>query len=352
MASFFETLRRPKALSAWADDGRIRAGESDPYAFAKDFLMRKSREETNNRGYANPGGNIGRIARGQENTRPMNVVYNQGPEMAEKQFKFMKDQAALDQKNKEADRSAKALEANDDYIDNRRANEMKQRQMDISTDLALKKLAMELPEREKLAIEQQNNLARIAAQGENQLSVANLNNARMREIADENNKRAKEVADATNQSRIDATTIRANGNDKALSTNEKAMQLLMSDPRMADVIQMSEDGKSFSLKGSDPNSSIGPATLDYLRREAAKQIYGDRNTSLMSGLGSSSLNGNLGSAGASGNIAERGSPTASFQKGAPVQNSVVMMVAPDGRRLKVPAEKVAELEAAGAKRIQ
>lgn len=343
MPSFFETLRRPKALSAWADDGRIRAGESDPYAFAKDFLMRNSREETNNRGYASPGGNIGRIARGQENTRPMNVVYNQAPEMAQKQFNFMKDQAALAQKNLEADRVAKALSANDDYIDNRRGNEMKQRQFDTNTDLALKKLAMELPERERLAIEQNNNLARIAAQGENQLSVANLNNARAREISDENNKariRAAEIA----ANKPSASTV--------LQPNERAMELLMSDPRMADVIQMSEDGKNFSLKDLAEDSSMGQGTLDYLRREAAKKIYGNNNVQNISGINSAALGSSLGSAGASGNIAERGSPTAGFQKGTPVQNAVVMMVAPDGRRLKVPAEKVAELEKAGAKRVQ
>lgn len=339
MPSFFETLRRPKALSAWADDGRIRAGESDPYAFAKDFLMRNSREEMNNRGYVGLGGNIGRIARGQENTRPMNVVYNQAPEMADKQFKFMKDQAALAQKNLEADRSAKALSANDDYIDNRRGNEMKQRQFDTNTDLARKKLALELSDRDKLALDQNNAMARIAAQGANALSLADLNNARARELNKEDND-ARILAAQISASKPTASNT-TTPNETAKATENKLRALALN-PEYKGVITQDEDGKI----------SINPKADSDLRFKLSKELYNRPDDINLDGINSSALGASLGSAGASGNIAERGSPTAGFQKGTPVQNSIVMMVAPDGRRLKVPAEKVAELEKAGAKRIQ
>jgi len=173
---FLDTLRRPKALGVWADDGRIRAGEPDPAGQAFDFIKQQMRNESNDRAYGvgmrGGGGNLGRIARGQENTRPMNVVYNQAPEMAQKQFNFMKDQAALEQKNKETARADKALAANDEYIQGRRDNEMKQRGMDTNEELARAKLALELGEREKLEIEGRNRLAQIAASNAGNMDVA------------------------------------------------------------------------------------------------------------------------------------------------------------------------------------
>lgn len=321
MPSFFETLRRPKALSAWADDGRIRAGESDPYAFAKDFLMRNSREETNNRGYASPGGNIGRIARGQENTRPMNVVYNQAPEMAQQQFKFMKDQAALAQKNLEADRSAKALSANDDYIDNRRGNEMKQRQFDTNTELAREKLALELSDRDKLALDQNNAMARIAAQGANALSLAELNNARARELNKEDNDariRAAEIS-ASKPTASNTTTP----SEEAQGTMNRVRRFINENPGFASMVEFSDDGKTFKIKDApegDVLTGLDSGVVDSgqdARRRLTEYVYGSNNTPKMGGIGSSALGASLGSAGASGNIAERGSPTAGFQKGTP-----------------------------------
>lgn len=319
MPSFFETLRRPKALSAWADDGRIRAGESDPYAFAKDFLMRSRREDMNNAAYARPGGNIGRIARGQENTRPMNVVYNQAPEMAQKQFNFMKDQAALAQKNLEADRSAKALSANDEYIDNRRGNEIKQRQMDTNTDLAKRKLALELSDRDKIALEQNNALARIAAQTEGSVALAELNNNRARELNKETNDARIRAAEISAGRPTAANTI--SPSEEAQGTMNRVRRFINENPGFADMVEFSDDGKTFTIKDAPEGNlltGLGSGVVDSGqdgRRRLTEYVYGSGNTPKMNGMGSSALGASLGSAGASGNIAERGSPTASFQKG-------------------------------------
>ena len=356
---FFETLRRPKALGVWADDGRIRAGEHDPAAQAFDFITRNARNEANDRAYMGGGmrgGGIGRIARGQENTRPMNVVYNQAPEMAQKQFNFMKDQAALEQKNRETARADKALAANDEYIQGRRENEMKQRGMDTNEELAKAKLALELGEREKLQIEGNNRMAQIAAQNAGNMDVARFTREAQERINTADNAARIRAAEIAAGKPTAATTI--SPAEEAQSTLNKARQFINENPDYADMIEFSDDGKTFSIKDKlreNMFSGIGAGTVEGgqdARNKMIEFIYGRKNAQPVAGLGSSALGASLGSAGASGNIAERGSPTAGYQKGTPVQANVVMMVSPDGRRLRVPPEKVAELEKAGAKRVQ
>ncbi len=318
---FLDTLRRPKALGVWADDGRIRAGEPDPAGQAFDFIKQQMRNESNDRAYGvgmrGGGGNLGRIARGQENTRPMNVVYNQAPEMAQKQFNFMKDQAALEQKNKETARADKALAANDEYIQGRRDNEMKQRGMDTNEELARAKLALELGEREKLEIEGRNRLAQIAASNAGNMDVAKFTrDAQERMNVQDNEARIRAAEIAAGKPTAANTMSPA---EEAQNQINIARQLINENPQYANIIKFDEDngGKTFSLQSDELPEGLGQGTVDYLRREAARRIYGDKNTPQMNGLGSSALGASLGSAGASGNIAERGSPNAGYQKGTP-----------------------------------
>lgn len=340
---FLDTLRRPKALGVWADDGRIRAGEPDPAGQAFDFIKQQMRNESNNRAYGvgmrGGGGNLGRIARGQENTRPMNVVYNQAPEMAQKQFNFMKDQAALEQKNRETAHADKALAANDEYIQGRRDNEMKQRGMDTNEELARAKLALELGEREKLEIEGRNRLAQIAASNAGNMDVAKFTRDAQERMNVQDNEARIHAAEIAAGKPTAANTV--SPSEEAQTTSNKLQQLLATNPEFAGAI--TQEGSKFF---------INPEADSDLRFALSKRLYNRPNDINLDGVNSAALGASLGSAGASGNIAERGSPNAGYQKGTPIQPNIVRMVSPDGRRLNVPPEKVAELEKAGAKRVQ
>ena len=139
ITSFVSNLKKMKPLGQWAPDGSIKAGESDPYEWGRDLIKQDIARENRNEGYAPMSrGNIGRMgARMSEpdwvNSQPMNngrmnVVYDQGPEMFQKQLNFQKDQAAQAQKNLESKRAIEALAANDEFIDNRRKFEAQVRQ--------------------------------------------------------------------------------------------------------------------------------------------------------------------------------------------------------------------------------
>lgn len=303
MATFLEALRRPKKLGRWADDGRIRAGEPDLVLRAFDRMDRQMRSDNDGtmQGFGG-GGNLGRIARGQENTRPMNVVYNQAPEMAQKQFNFMKDQAALEQKNKEKADTARALSANDDFIQQRRENEMKQRGMETNAELAKAKLALELGDREKLQLENQNRMAQIAAQQTGAEKIAQMN-ASARGASDIARIRAAEIA----AGKPTAANTMSPAEESQMRFN-KAHEVASSRPDLAELLEFSDDGKTFNIKPSQDTIA-----LEMLNNA----IYGRRGDINLGGVRSAALGGSLGSAGASGNIAERGSPTAAYQKGTP-----------------------------------
>ena len=298
--SFMENLRKPKKLPRWAPTGEIRAGESDPYNWAKDLIERERNDDMTG-GFApmrrgnmsRVGASIGSSANPNYNRAGFdpaktyqNTVYNQAPEMATKQLNLQKQEMASRDKAMEAKRIVDALAANDDFIDNRRQNEMKSRGMDNEMDIAKQKLAMQIGDREKLDIENAARMAQIQAQGGNAREIAELNNTRAREIADENNRRAAEVAAGNNKATVTAAEARAGNRsndpkDAAQTTQNKLAQLFL-DPEFATAIEQTDKG-----------FAINDAIDDDLRRRLSNRLYARTGDINIGGVGSAALGGSL-----------------------------------------------------------
>lgn len=307
ITSFMDNLRKPKKLGRWAPTGEIRAGESDPYNWAKDLIERDRRDEMAGEDLVlMRRGNMGRVGARMSNPdwndtttnsglRQMDVVYDQRPEMFQKQLNFQKDQAAQAQKNLEVKRLADSLAANDDFIQTRRENEMKSRGMDNDMEMAKQKLAMQIGDREKLEIENAARLAQIQAQGGNAKEVAELNNTRAREIAEENNRRAAEVAAGNNKATVTAAEIRSGNRgtdpkDVAQTTQNKLAQLFL-DPEFAQAVEQKPDGGFAIVDGID----------DDLRRRLSNRLYARTTDINLGGIGSAALGGSPSSPGLRGN---------------------------------------------------
>lgn len=135
---FMDNIRRPKNLEPWADTGGFGPGETDPYTQAIDFMKQDRRREDANLEDRYNGGGYGRISRGSARnvgqgllqggsnegqmgpTTPKNVVYDMGPEMAQKRFNLEKDRMNMQQKRWDKMDASQSARDNDDYIDNRR----------------------------------------------------------------------------------------------------------------------------------------------------------------------------------------------------------------------------------------
>ncbi len=252
----------------------------------------------------------------------MDVVYDQRPEMFDKQMKFQKDMAAQNQKNLETQRGIDALAANDAYIDNRRKNEMAGREQQLRENVA--NYGMQNPELKIEAIPGGNVVAinprtgkvMDTGQGSGQMSDAE----KMR-VQNEN---ALGQIDRRNAGDLAAANARANATmqpnagEMEQRTVDKARELILTNPEFANLLEFSDDGKSFRIKDRPKGTmwSAAPDDSDARRRLGAA-LYGDKNVTKVGGVNSAALGGSPGSAGVSGDISKRGSPTPSHVTGLP-----------------------------------
>lgn len=254
--------------------------------------------------------------------QPMNVVYDQRPEMLQKELNFKKDMAAQAQKNIEAERATEALKANDDYIDRRRKNEMAGREQDLRENVA--NYGMMNPDLKIETVPGGNIVAVNPKTGEvidTGQSSGQMSDAEKMRIQNEN---ALGQIDRRNAGDLAAANVRANANmqpnagEMNQRTVDKARELILTNPAYADLIEFSDDGKSFRIKDRPKGSMWSAPPDDSAARIAlAKELYGDRNVPGVGGINSAAISGALGSAGVSGDISKRGSPTPSHVTGLP-----------------------------------
>lgn len=308
--SFMENLRKPKSLGRWAPTGAIRAGESDPYSWAKDMMERDRNDEM--AGWDDPvprsrRGNVGRLGASMSNPdwggttnsgmRPMDVVYDQRPEMFQKQLNFQKDQAAQRQKNIEAERIVDAMAANDDYIQNRRNNELKQRQVETADFAARNLKPGELGEREKMQIDFNNRHALDTAKAVNDWVARREANAGAERVANIR-------GDATSESaatRAAASTESANIRAAAMEEAARIRAAAAGNPEAAAPVSVTPPRTEKEIFDANAAELQGFMGDDDLRRKMAENQYGTGNVPKVGGVGSAGLGGQLGAAGLRGN---------------------------------------------------
>lgn len=252
----------------------------------------------------------------------MDVVYDQRPEMFDKQLKAQKDMAAQNQKNLETQRNIEALAANDAYIDTRRKNERASRDQQLKEDVANyemrnPELKVEpVPGGNIVTINPRTGKVMDTGQASGQMSEQE----KMR-IANENalgqidRRNAGDLAAANVRA---AATVQPNAGEMNQRTVDKARELILTNPAFADILEFSDDGKSFRIKDRPKDTMWSAAPDDSeARRQLAAALYGDKNVPKVGGIGSAAISGALGSAGVSGDIAKRGSPTPSHVTGLP-----------------------------------
>lgn len=316
--SFMENLRRPKSLSRWADDGRIRAGESDPYSWAKDLIERDFRNQPNDYIPMPRRGNMSRVGASMSHpdwmdtnpnvgTRPMNVVYDQGPEMFQKQLNFAKDQAALAQKNLEQKRIVDAMAANDEYIDNRRKFD-ETRRMNERPNYSFQSVAGGnivgldprtgkvldtgvssgvMSDAEKVAEQGRQRHAQISQQGVDRWIAAREAANAKREAAEEAGNAKRDAERIQSQARLDAAN---SGEGRMKDTAAKLAEAALMNPELAGAITWDEKGPR-----------LNPDAPEEVRRALATKLYGDRNVTSIGGVNSAGLGGQLAAAGLRGN---------------------------------------------------
>lgn len=284
--SFMDNIRRPKSLGRWAPTGEILAGESDPYAWGKDLIERDFR---NSQVDEMPGFRRGNISRmGSSVANPnfnragfdpakvyQNTVYNQGPEMATKQLNLQKDKMAAAEKENEKQRVVDMMAANDEFIDKRRATELKQKQIETQDWAARNLKPGELGDREKLEIQNKNRMSEIASQGDIQKAVAAVNNAARDRGSDARIKAAEIAAGAKTQ-----PAANTDPKDVAQTIQNKLAQLFL-DPEFAQAIEQTDKG--FAI-----NSGID----EDLRRRLSNRLYARTGDINLAGVGSAGLGGN------------------------------------------------------------
>jgi hypothetical protein len=253
-------------------------------------------QEDLNQGYLNSNrGYLNRQARPQTtssspldklfgDTNKMDVVYDQRPEMFQKQLNMQKDRMAQDNKLQEAENALRAINLNDEYIDNRRNNAMKQRQLDTQDWAARNLRPGEMSDADKIkaefnnrhALQTQNNVDRWVAQREanqGRGEIAKINNAMRESVANTEAETRREIANSPKSQ------------SEALSF--KLHEMAIQDPTLAGAIM--SDGKG--------GFSIDPDAPDDIRRKVAAAIYGANNVPLVNGLGSAALGTNVGKTG-------------------------------------------------------
>lgn len=269
------------------------------------------------------GGNTG-FSGGGTGSGPngMDVIYDQRPEMFDKQLKMQKDMAAQAQKNLEAAKATEALKMNDEYIDNRRKNEMAGREQQLRENVA--NYGMMNPDLKIESVPGGNIVAVNPKTGkviDTGMKSGQMSDADKLRVQNEN---ALGQIDRRNAGDLAAAGVRANATmqpnagEMNQRTVDRARELVLTNPAFADLLEFSDDGKSFRIKDR-PKGSMWSAAPDdsALRRELAKQLYGDRNVPGVGGINSAAIAGALGSAGVSGDISKRGSPTPSHVTGLP-----------------------------------
>lgn len=309
--SFMSNLRKPKSLSSWAPTGEIGAGESDPYSWAKDMLEREYRNDMANFDDPVPRsrrGNVGRLGASMSNPdwggttnsgmQPMDVVYDQRPEMFQKQLNFQKDQAAQKQKNIEAERIVDAMAANDDYIQNRRNNELKQKQVETQDWAARNLKPGELGEREKMQIDFNNRHALDTAKAINDWVARREANAGAERVAGIRSDATSESAAARAAATTESASIRAAAMEEAARIRAAASGNTPAPTTPATAPAAKTDEEIFKANAAELQGFMGD---DELRKRIAQNKYGDKNVPLVSGLGSGGLGGTPGSPGLRGN---------------------------------------------------
>ena len=304
--SFMENLRRPKKLGSWAPTGAINPGESDPYNWAKDLIEREYRDSQFDE---TPGfsrrGNISRM--GARMSTPdwmdsspnpngkMNVVYDQRPEMFQKQLNFQKDEANRNQKNIESQRIVDALATNDDYIDRRRQNEMKSRQLDTADFAARNLRPGEMGDREKLQADFNNRHALQSAEAINRWIAERERSASNERVAGMRGDTASDTATTRAAAMEEAARIRANAMTEAARIRAAIGGSATSD----EPVSQPTEREIFEQNKAELEALINAP--DALRRPKAAETFGANNVPLVSGVGSSALGGSPSSAGLRGN---------------------------------------------------
>lgn len=306
--SFMSNLRRMKPLGEWAPTGDIRAGESDPYNWGRDLIERDRRAEM-----ANPDpipmrrGNMGRVSAGMSNpdwldaagsNGKMDVVYDQRPEMFQKQLNFQKDQAAQAQKNLEQKRIVDALAANDDYIQQRRDNERKDREFETRDWSARNLKPGEMGDREKIQIDYNNRHALETARAINDWVKQREANAGAERVANIRGDNSNETANIRANASTEAANIRAAAMEEAARIRAAASGNTENVPAPVVSNNPQSEAEKFKANAAELQGFMGD---DELRKRLAQQKFGANNVPLVSGLGSGSLGGTPGSPGLRGN---------------------------------------------------
>jgi hypothetical protein len=301
--NFLEAMRRPKAIGAWSNTSEIQPGQVDYVAKAMNLLKYENDRDYKDRmwGVGESNGmsrgrglqNIGRgmqesfNQRGMDPAQPYDVVYDQRPEMMQKQLNLQKRAMDQNQRNLETERATETLKANDEYIDNRRETEMKNRLMsqDANTrEFAAKNLRPgEMSDQDKLAAQAAARHADITQQGVNRWVQQREQNQSAEEIAKLRVQAAAELAHEKNSAPMSP-------NEQGQTTANKFQELMIQDPELASSII--QNGRNFSV---DPNADAE------IRRRIAAAVYGEKNVPMVAGVGSAGLGGTPSSPGLRGN---------------------------------------------------
>lgn len=270
----------------------------------------------------------------------MNVVYDQRPEMQQKQLNLQKQGMAQDAKLEEAKNALMSMKLNDDFIDTRRDNTLKQKQVDTQDWAARNLKPGEMSDREKVqaeydnrhALNTQNNIDKWVNSREN-------NAAREREVGmrgEQTNEAATIRAEAAAEAariRAEATTEAARMRLEASGTTPKKEEVIAPAP----VVAPDAIGKELE-RLLEP----GAAPMDdAMRRDVARRANPNADIPTVAGINS--------------NIKTQGSqfiPKDESKSLDPRTGELrfVDMVDPKGRPLRVPAHEVDALLKKGAKR--
>jgi hypothetical protein len=303
ITSFMENLRKPKSLGRWAPTGEIRAGESDPYLWAKDLVERDNESEDM---APMRRGNMGRVGARMSNpdwmdtvtnlnsAPKMDVVYNQQPEMFDKQLKFQKDQAAQRQKNIESDRIVDAMAANDEYIDKRRQNEMRQKQVETQDWAARNLKPGEMGDRERMQADFNQRHALETAKSINDWVKQREASAGAERVANIRGESAGETAATRAAASTEAANIRAAAMEEAARIRAAA-----SGGEAIEAPVAPTEREIFEKNKTELESLINAP--DAVRLPQARKTFGASNVPLVAGVGSAALGGQPSSPGLRGN---------------------------------------------------
>lgn len=197
--------------------------------------------------------------RGGQNFDGMDVIYDQRPEMFQKQLNLQKQGMAQNTKLNEAENALNASKANDDFIDNRRSNALRQQQVETQDWTARNLKPGELERREELNIIARNQTALEAARGKNNLAERELQNQGIRENNIEENirgvdKRVEENARVRQTAELAAATKAEASNtpkNQADALNLRIQQLAIENPQLANGFKQDDKGNFYINNKAD-----------------------------------------------------------------------------------------------------